>query len=124
MLVYKRRLMGKFGKHIGTCKREELNIKGLKLKMTWNCSFQGGASFVNPYAIYVSCLSLLCCKAEFLALLCLIFSCVIVTCPYGDLGQVWYLIVSFPDLCLHLNFHSFFKNSCQSVTIVATPILW
>ena len=65
---------------------------------------------MNPYAIYVSCLSLLCCKAELLALLCLIFSCVIGTCPYGDLGQVWYLIVSFPDLCLHLNFHSFFQE--------------
>ena len=77
-----------------------------------------------PLLIYVSCLSLLCCKADFLALLCLMFSCVIVTFPYGDLGQVWYLIVSIPDLRLHLNFHSFFKNSCQSATIVATPILW
>ena len=25
--------------------------------------------------------------------------CIIVTFPCGILGQVWYLIVSFPDLC-------------------------
>ena len=27
------------------------------------------------------------------------FNCVFVTFPYGILGQVWYLIVSIPDLC-------------------------
>ena len=27
------------------------------------------------------------------------FNCVIVTFPCGILGQVWYLIVSIPDLC-------------------------
>ena len=26
------------------------------------------------------------------------FNCVFVTCPCGNLGQVWYLIVSIPDL--------------------------
>ena len=26
-------------------------------------------------------------------------NCVFVTFPYGILGQVWYLIVSIPDLC-------------------------
>ena len=26
--------------------------------------------------------------------------CICVTFPCGILGQVWYLIVSFPDLCL------------------------
>ena len=31
---------------------------------------------------------------------CIMFSCVFVTFPYGLLGQVWYLIVSIPDLCL------------------------
>ena len=29
--------------------------------------------------------------------------CIFVTFPCGFLGQVWYLIVSFPDLC-HLSF--------------------
>ena len=26
--------------------------------------------------------------------------CIFVTFPFGILGQMWYLIVSFPDLCL------------------------
>ena len=30
---------------------------------------------------------------------CLLFNCVFVTFPCGILGQVWYLIVSIPDLC-------------------------
>ena len=29
----------------------------------------------------------------------LIFNCVLVTFPCGILGQVWYLVVSVPDLC-------------------------
>ena len=33
-------------------------------------------------------------------LLCVIFYCIFVTFPCGVLGQVWYLIVSIPDLCL------------------------
>ena len=32
-----------------------------------------------------------------------------VTFPYGGLGQVWYLIVSIPDLCLHPYFGSVIK---------------
>ena len=32
-------------------------------------------------------------------LLFVIFDCVFVTFPCGILGQVWYLIVSIPDLC-------------------------
>ena len=34
------------------------------------------------------------------------FNCVIVTFPCGILGQVWYLIVSIPDLC-HLSYFEF-----------------
>ena len=30
--------------------------------------------------------------------------CIFVTLPCGILGQVWYLIVLFPDLCLLSNF--------------------
>ena len=37
-----------------------------------------------------------------LAFLCVMFSCVFVTFPYGVLGQVWYLIVSIPELFLLL----------------------
>ena len=32
-------------------------------------------------------------------LLFVMFNCVFVTYPCGILGQVWYLIVSIPDLC-------------------------
>ena len=32
-------------------------------------------------------------------LLIVMFNCVFVTFPCGILGQVWYLIVSIPDLC-------------------------
>ena len=41
-----------------------------------------------------------CCRwerADLLALV-LMLNCVIVTFPFGILGQVWYLIVSIPDL--------------------------
>ena len=31
-------------------------------------------------------------------------NCIFVTFPRGILGQVWYLIVSFPDLC-HLSYY-------------------
>ena len=39
-------------------------------------------------------------RADLLALLCVMFYCVFGTFPCGVLGQVWYLIVSIPDLCL------------------------
>ena len=48
-------------------------------------------------------------RADFLALLYVMFACVFVTFPYGILGQVRYLIVSIPILCfLHyiINFNS------------------
>ena len=38
-------------------------------------------------------------RAELLALLCVMFSCVFVTFPYGVPGQAWYSIVSIPDPC-------------------------
>ena len=42
-------------------------------------------------------------RADFLALVGDIY-CNLVTFPSGILGQVWYLVVSFPDLCLFSNF--------------------
>ena len=39
-------------------------------------------------------------RADLLALLYVMLSCVFVTFPYDILGHVWYLIVSIPDLCL------------------------
>ena len=63
------------------------------------------------FVIYVSCLScflsvfcglVVTCweKADLLALLCVMFSCVFVASACGVLGQVWDLIVSIPDHCL------------------------
>ena len=37
-------------------------------------------------------------KDDFLALVDDVY-CIFVTFPCGNLGQVWYLIVLFPDLC-------------------------
>ena len=69
---------------------------------------------MDLFDIYVSCLSCLsCCIVYSLqpcghllekgwshgSLICDIFLCVCHV-PYGVLGQVWYLIVSIPDLCL------------------------
>ena len=44
-------------------------------------------------------------RADFLALFCVVFSCVVVTFPFGVPGQVWYLIVLIPDLILSLYFY-------------------
>ena len=59
--------------------------------------------YVSYFVICVSCntvLSVLCSRvitrlerADLLALLYVMFSCVFVTFPYGVLGQVWHLIL-------------------------------
>ena len=50
----------------------------------------------------VHCILVITCweRANLLDFLYVMFSCVFVTFPCGVLGQVWYLIVSIPDLCL------------------------
>ena len=55
-----------------------------------------------PCSLLVKCRK----RPDVLALLCVMFSCVLFTFPYDVLGQVpvWYLIVSIPDLCL-LRYH-------------------
>ena len=45
------------------------------------------------YSIVITCWE----SADLLAVLCVMFSCVFVTFPYGVSGQVWYLIVSIPE---------------------------
>ena len=42
----------------------------------------------------------------FLALLHVLLSCIYVTLPCGGQGQVWYLIIPIPDLCLPLHYKS------------------
>ena len=58
-------------------------------------------------------------RADLLALLCVVFSCVsFVTFPYGVLGQVLYLIVSIPYLCLPLYSveHNYFLSKLPTLT--------
>ena len=49
-----------------------------------------------PCSLRITCTE----RADLLYPLCVMFSCVFVTFPYGDLGQVWYLNVLISDLCL------------------------
>ena len=53
-------------------------------------------------SVMLSCLFLAALRssAGLLALLYVMFSLCFVTFPFGVLGQVWYLIVSIPDICL------------------------
>ena len=44
-------------------------------------------------------------RADLLALLYMVLSCVFVIFPYGVLGQVYYLSVLIPDLCLLTHFN-------------------
>ena len=78
------------------------------------CVCVGGVSFCNAHRISVFriclCHTVLSVpgslvvnyseRADLLALLYVIFSCVFVTFPYGDLGQVWNLVLSIPHICL------------------------
>ena len=71
--------------------------------------------FCGSFVLFVSCVSYAfasvnCClvvncweRANLLAFVGDVF-CIFVTFPCGILGQVWYLIVSFPDLC-HLSYY-------------------
>ena len=53
-------------------------------------------------------------RADLLTLLCVVCSYVFVTFPYGVPGQVGFLVVSIPDLCLPLYFeNSISANECM-----------
>ena len=47
--------------------------------------------------------------------------CDFVTFPFGILGQVWYLIVSIPDLCCLSYFYISGQGSVLPVCMVALP---
>ena len=51
-----------------------------------------------PCNIVITCWK----RADFWALLCVVFSCAFDSFPFGVLGQVWYLIVTIPDHWLPL----------------------
>ena len=48
-----------------------------------------------PCSLVVTCWE----RADLLAILCGKFPCVVVTFPYGVLGQALYLVVTVPDIC-------------------------
>ena len=53
----------------------------------------------HAFASVFCCLVVTCWeRADLLALVCDVY-CVVVTFPCGILGQVWYLLISFTDLC-------------------------
>ena len=67
------------------------------------------ACVCDAFASVHCCLVVTCWeRADLLALVCDVYF-VFVTSPCGILGQVWYLIVSFPDLC-HLSYS--YVNLC------------
>ena len=55
-------------------------------------------------------------RANLLALFCVMFSCVSAAFPRGVLGQMWYLIVSIPDICL-LSYFAFILTFCEVIFI-------
>ena len=60
----------------------------------------------HAFASTHCCLVVTCCKrTDLLALVCVV-KCVVVTFPFGILGQVWYMIVSIPVLFPLSYFHT------------------
>ena len=64
-------------------------------------------SYVSHAFVSVHCCLVVTCweRADLLALVGDVY-CIFVTLPFGILGQVWYLIVSSPDLC-HLPYYGY-----------------
>ena len=61
---------------------------------------------MSLYASVYMCFVVTCWeRADLLTLVCGVY-CEFVTFPIGILGQVWYLIVSIPDLCILTYFNS------------------
>ena len=87
--------------------------------------FQGGASFVGLLLFLslshcLNCSLQPCChllgKVDFLALLCVMLSCVFVSFPYGVLDQMWYLTVLIPDFFL-ISYCSYLYHNPKNNTI-------
>ena len=60
--------------------------------------------FINAFASVHCCLVVTCWERFGLLALVGDVKCIFVTFPCGILGQVWYLIVLFYDLCVFLTF--------------------
>ena len=80
-------------------------------------------SCVNHAFASVHCCLVVTCWERTFKLLFVMFNCGFVTFPCGILGQVWYLIVTIPDLCelsyfnyLSLHFILSFRYQCSIFT--------
>ena len=90
-------------------------VKYFLLTVPWRYFFCGSFTLFMSCLVHVlasvhCCLEVTCWERADLALVCAVLLC-FVTCPCGILGQVWYLIVSIPDLCCL----SYFKSSNKDV---------
>ena len=65
----------------------------------------------HDFASVHCCLVVTCWERVDLLALVVIFYCIFVTFPCGILGQVWYWIVSIPDLC-RLSHFQLTKHKC------------
>ena len=75
-------------------------------------------SCVSHAFVSVQCCLLVTCweRADLLALVGDVY-CIFVTFPFGILGQMWYLIVSFPDLCRLSFFYIETNRNCISLVL-------
>ena len=89
--------------------------------------------FAMLSCLYLACSLVVTCweRADVLALpyMYVMFSCVFVTFPYGVLGQVWYLIVSIPDIFIFSHFLDYQQwkvtsKSCNRIPLFSKDALW
>ena len=75
--------------------------------------------------IMMSCLFLAALQSPALKrLLCVMFPCVFVTFPYGVFGQVWYLVVSIPDIYLLLYFPQTIDHDLSGEQLSRQEAVW
>ena len=92
----------------------------MKLMKIWMSFYQNyfrqkdSHPWLSMRFVYIICSAK---KADLLALVGDVY-CIFVTFPWGFLGQVWYLVVSFPDLCM-LSFFDMIKGHHISKAIVS-----
>ena len=85
------------------CNLRKISQSLLSVAFKIDTFFVSCVSLTHAFASVHCCLVVTCWeRADLLALVGDVY-CIFITFPCGILGQVWYLIVSFPDLC-HLSY--------------------
>ena len=81
-------------------------------------------SCVSHAFVSVDCCLVVTCweRADLLALVGDVH-CIFVTFPFGILGEVWYLIVSFPDLCHLSSFKTMAIETFKLINNMSPPVL-